>query len=472
MSINKYPTKVLQFGGGNFLRAFSNWMVDVLNLEKQFNGNVIIVKPTPRGDYTELKSQNGQYHILTKGIKEGEVISETHKVTSINEVIHPYNEWDRYLQSAELESIRFIISNTTESGIKYSEEEFYIDTCPVEFPAKLTRWLFHRWEHFNGAEDKGCIHLPCELIENNGSTLQDCVLQYINNWNLEEEFQNWILNSNYFCNTLVDRIVPGKPQQTSENAALENDELIVMAEPYHLWAIEANEQVQKELPIEGSGLNIIFTDDLTPYRKLKVRILNGAHTAMVPVGYLAGISTVREVLEDQVVGTFIKELLYQEVLPTIDFPKEKLETYVEVTLDRFRNPFVDHQLLSISLNSISKFRYRLLPTLLDYVEIYNSVPDRITSSLSALIVFYLGKYKNATIPRKDSTPTLQFFDNLQKELEAKEDIEKVVEVIFANVDFWGQDLNLVEGLKSITSQKVQNLLEMDRSEMKQVTTLG
>ncbi|MCL4120754.1 UNVERIFIED_CONTAM: hypothetical protein GTU68_031616 [Idotea baltica] len=432
-------------------------MVDILNKKGQFDANVIIVKPTPRGDYTALRNQNGQYHILTKGIQEGELISDTHKVTSIREVIHPYNNWSRYLESAEKDSIRFIISNTTESGIKYSDEKLESNTCPKEFPAKLTRWLYHRWLHFDGAADKGCIFLPCELIEDNGTVLKDCILQHITNWNLQDGFKEWILNSNYFCNTLVDRIVPGKPLKASENEMLNKDELLVMAEPYHLWAIEGPEQVRHELPVEGSGLNIVFTDDLSPYRKLKVRILNGAHTAMVPVGYLAGIETVREALEDPEVGVFIKELLYQEILPTIDYPKEKLEAYIESTLDRFRNPFVDHQLLSISLNSISKFRYRLLPSLLDYIAKFNSLPDRITSSFAALIVFYLGKHNYSSIPRNDSAHTLEFFDNLQQELEAGKNITDIISCTLAHQEFWGQDLNQIYGLQSALSKKVQAL---------------
>ncbi|MFT4568991.1 MAG: tagaturonate reductase, partial [Saprospiraceae bacterium] len=440
-------------------RAFSNWMIDILNKEQDFDGSVIIIKPTENGDYPALRNQQGRYHIITKGIQNGDLVSNIHQVTSISRIIHPYNEWQQFISTAELELMRFIISNTTESGIRYVEEEFTPDSCPKEFPAKITLWLYHRWQHFDGNNGKGCIILPCELIEDNATKLKECILQHIQNWNLGSGFKEWIINSNYFCNTLVDRIVPGKPKGLQENETLKNDDLLVMAEPYHLWAIEAPDLVKEELPFQETDLNVVFTDDLTPYRKMKVRILNGAHTGMVPVGYLHGLSTVREAVEDDTVGTHIRELLYEEIMPTLDFPKPETEAYIKATIDRFRNPYVDHQLLSISLNSITKFRYRLLPSLLDYVNKFNKIPDRISTSLSSLIIFYLGKYKGETIPRRDDASIIRYFDNLRQDWEVNQQMESVITSILSRADFWGQDLNEIEELNEILTKKVTDKID-------------
>ena len=459
MEASPYPEKVLQFGGGNFLRAFSNWMIDILNEQKQFNGSVIIVKPTPKGDYEDLRNQNGKYHIVTKGIEKDTLISEVHHITSISRVIHPYNEWEVFLDSAKVETLRYIISNTTESGIRYVEEQYQLNSCPTEYPAKITMWLHHRWQHFNGGIDKGCVILPCELIEENATNLLQYVLQHIEDWNLEDEFKEWITGSNYFCNTLVDRIVPGKPSKGSIDNSFADDQLLVMAEPYHLWAIEAPILIQDELSFKVSGLNVIYTENLSQYRTLKVRILNGAHTAMVPVGYLNEISTVREAVEDKKIGKFLNNLLYDEIKPTLDFPESIIDSYIAVTLDRFRNPFVDHQLLSISLNSISKFRFRLLPSLLEYVKKFNTPPTHITNSLAHLIKFYLGKYNGQPIPRRDDEITIQFFDDLRQKWEENQQMDYVISSILGREDFWGQDLNKIEGVAAVLIKKASDIIE-------------
>lgn len=308
------PIKILQFGAGNFLRAYFDWMVDVLNEQTDFNGDVLIIKPTETGDYLSLRQQNGLYHILTNGFKEGELIQDTHLVKCIQEVIHPYNQWDDYIDSAKLESIKLIVSNTTEAGIQFNPHDQYADKPAREFPAKLTQWLYARWSHFNGDPDQACIILPSELIEHNGSRLRECVLQYANHWSLTESFAEWISTHCQFYNTLVDRIVTGYPTERAEQLKKDlgcEDKLMVEAEPYHLFVIEGPRELNAVIPFDKTNLNVVFTDDLQSYRAIKVSLLNGCHTAMVPVGYLAGVRTVKEAIDHPEVGSFIQNVLFK-----------------------------------------------------------------------------------------------------------------------------------------------------------------
>lgn len=445
------PNKVLQFGGGNFLRAFTDWMIDELNKTADFNAGVIIVKPTEKSDYTALRAQDGLFHLLTNGLRNGELVAETQLIQCIQQIIHPYREWDHYLKSAESPTIRFIISNTTESGIQFSPSDQFSDSPPSEFPAKLTKWLYHRWQYFQGKAERGCIILPCELIEQNGQILQSLVLKYAELWNLEKTFNNWIKEHNYFCNTLVDRIVPGFPKEQLAEVYQKigfKDDLLVSAEPYHIWVIEASKAVQAELPFEQTHLNVVFTEDLKPYRQLKVRILNGAHTTMVPVGYLAGIDTVREAVEHEVMGPFIKKALFEEILPTLDFDQSQKEKYAFDVLDRFKNPFIHHQLISIALNSSSKYKTRVLPSLLDYVELKGSLPKNLVTALAALIYFYSGKRGTQTIPLKDSETVLSFFKQIWQDWEQTKDTAQLVQAVLANENLWAQDLNKVDDLRT------------------------
>jgi len=443
------PNKILQFGGGNFLRAFTDWMIDELNKVTDFDAGVIIVKPTERGDYTALREQDGLFHIVTKGIRDGELVEEHQLIECVQEVIHPYLEWDKYLRSAESPFIRFIISNTTESGIKFNEADKFSDSPPIEFPGKLTRWLYHRWKHFRGSADSGCVMLPCELIEANGDALKACVLKYIEFWELGGDFLDWLDKENHFCNTLVDRIVPGFPKDIIEevyNKIGFEDVLVVAAEPYHTWVIEASSAIQSQLPFDQTNLNVVFTDDLSPFTQLKIRILNGAHTAMVPVGYLANIESVREAIEDEKVGSFVKQIIFEEILPILDLPQDQKEKYANDVLDRFRNPFIHHQLISISLNSTSKFRTRVLPSLLVYIEKYNEVPNNLVTAFAALICFYSGKRGDQDIPLKDSKVALSFFRDAWARWTTTKDTSRLVQTVLSHSDLWGVDLYGVNGL--------------------------
>ncbi|MEM0993178.1 MAG: tagaturonate reductase [Bacteroidota bacterium] len=453
-----YPPKVLQFGGGNFLRAFVDWMIEELNEKTDFGGSVVVVKPTERGDYDALRAQDGLFHVLTRGIKNGNLVDTHQLISCIHQVVHPYREWDTYLKTAELESIQFIVSNTTEAGIQFSATDRMEDTPAQEFPAKLTQWLYHRFQHFEGASDKGCIFLPCELIEDNAIALRDSILQYAAHWQLDSAFADWIRNNNHFCNTLVDRIVPGYPKNdiSAIQAAIGyEDQLLVAAEPYHIWAIEAEEHIQQALPFAETALNVVFTNDLSPYRELKVRILNGAHTVMVPIGYLAGIASVREAVADEKVGKIIQDIIYDEILPTLDYPKETLEQYAKDVLDRFKNPFIHHLLISISLNAIPKFKARLLPTLQAYVARFGHAPKGIGKALAHLIYFYKGEYRGKEIPLKASDTVLDFFQNLWTS--TTPDLAHIVKKTLVHQDFWGTNLNELADLPAVVLEELEQI---------------
>lgn len=414
-SSQPFPERVLQFGGGNFLRAFVNWMLDVYNEKMNGDLGVLLVTPIEYDNYTNWQEQEGLYHVLTRGLQNGEIIDDTHLVSCISRIIHLYPQWSDFLKSAENPDTRYIISNTTEAGIRFSPEDKVNDTPPREFPAKLTLWLYHRYRHFQGSPGSGCIFLPVELILKNGEMLRECILQNADNWGLEDGFKNWINEANVFYNTLVDRIVPGISRDVLpeewEKLGME-DTMMTQGEPFHLWVIEGPEAIREELPLDKAGLQVIFTDDLSPYRTRKVRILNGAHTSMVPVGYLSGIETVREALEDEVVGKFINQVIFDEIIPTLDLPDEELQQFANDVLDRFRNPFIRHQLISISLNSVSKFKTRVLPSILEFVNRRGSLPQNLVFSMAALVRFYKGELNGKEIPLNDDPEALSYLREL------------------------------------------------------------
>ena len=443
------PIKILQFGGGNFLRGYFDWMVDVLNDQTDFNGDVIIVKPTEQGDYHSLRDQDGLYHVRTNGIRNGNLISDVDLIECIQGIIHPYQDWSAYLNSAHESSIRYIVSNTTESGIQYNDSDKFLDISPKEFPAKLTRWLYERWTHFKGASDKGCVILPFELIENNGLKLKECVLNYANLWELEESFSAWLNDHNSFCNTLVDRIVTGFPKSDIEEIFESigfKDELIVDAEPYHLLVIQGPESLSSELPFGKTNLNVKFTNDLSHYREIKVRILNGAHTSMVPIGYLSGLETVGEVMNDPELSKFISRLLVDDVIPTLDFHEDELMKYLEDVLDRFRNPFIHHKLIDISLNSISKFKTRLLPSVLEYHSLKGYYPQHILTAFTALLVFYQGKRNSEDIALRDNDEIIDFFKSEWK-IDDTWTYDNFIKQVLSNKKLWDQDLSLLNNFK-------------------------
>ncbi|MDQ3278113.1 MAG: tagaturonate reductase, partial [Bacteroidota bacterium] len=348
----EYPEKVLQFGEGNFLSCFVDWMFHRLNRAGAFNGSVVAVQPIERGMVDLLNAQDGLYTVYLRGLKAGQPESTHETVDVISRGINPYTEFAAYLQTAENPDMRYVVSNTTEAGITYSETDMPTDAPPASFPAKLAVWLHHRFTTFNGDNTKGVHIIPCELIEKNADNLKRVLLQLSERWGYEEQFTDWLQTACTFSNTLVDRIVPGYPATRMEEITKElgyEDKQVVEGEPFHLWVIEAPESLQQELPFPSIGLDVLYVPDITPYRTRKVRILNGAHTTLVPVAYLYGIDTVREAVEDAVIGKFLRSAIFEEIIPTLDLPKEELEQFAAEVIDRFRNPYIKHQLLSIAL---------------------------------------------------------------------------------------------------------------------------
>lgn len=444
------PVKVVQFGGGNFLRAFVDWMIDILNEEADFGGSVAVVKAAPRGlfdaPYTQLAAQDGLYHVQLNGIRNGRLLTETRLVSAISQVVNPYDACDDFLALARLPDVRFIISNTTEAGIALDPADRPDDAPPVSFPGKLTVFLHERYRHFRGDAARGCIILPCELIEHNGAQLRQCVLDLAVLWGLEEDFISWLHTANVFCDTLVDRIVPGFPHGRADEirqAVGFDDQILVEGEQFHSWVIQGPTWIQNEFPTGQTDLHVKFVADLTPYRDLKVRILNGAHTAMVPVGYLYGLRTVKETVENAVVGPFVASLLEQEVLPTLRAAQAEKEQFACDVLERFRNPYLKHDLSAIALNSISKFRARLLPSLLAYCDQFGGPPPRITLSLAALIRFYRGEWQGAATPVRDSAEVLAFF---AAAWQANKTAAGLAAAVLGNESLWGQDLTAVPHL--------------------------
>ena len=442
---DSFTERILQFGEGNFLRAFANWMIHEMNHKANFDAGAVVIQPIANGLIKTLNDQDGLYTLYMNGIKNGEVLSERKVVDCIQRGINPYEDYDAYLANAQNPNLRFVISNTTEAGISYNPEDNLEDAPQASFPGKLTALLYKRFHFFNGASEKGLIVIPCELIDRNGDNLKKIVLQYATDWNLDKGFVSWINNDNIFCNTLVDRIVPGYPRDKIDNITEELgyiDNLVVEGEQFHLWVIEAPESLKNEIPAKTCGLNIVFTNNMEPYRTRKVRILNGAHTSLVPVSYLYGIDKVRESIEDQVVGKFIQDAIFEEICPTLDLPKQELKQFSNAVLERFRNPYLEHDLISISLNSISKYKTRVLPSILEYIKRENTLPKRLLFSLAALIAFYRGNRNGVNIPLKDDQSVLDFFAAQWIAF----DVKAIAKATLQNVDFWGQDLTQISGL--------------------------
>jgi len=463
-NIDTYPERVVQFGGGNFLRAFVDWIIEILNEETDFASSVVLVKSTA-GTYDALDQQDGLYHTLLQGIQAGELVEESKLITCVNRTLYPYEDFESYLDLARQPDIRFVFSNTTEAGITFVDSDKVTDAPPSSFPAKLTLFLLERYRHFDGASDKGCIIIPTELIVDNGKTLREIILQYADLWSLDSSFIEWVKLHNVFCNTLVDRIVTGFPKGNAEQVFKSlgyKDNLLVAGEIYHSWIIEGDSTLLDEFPVAKTQtpLNVKIIDDASVYRTIKVRLLNGAHTSIVPIGYLLGIESVRESVEHPALGQFVQDLLKHEVIPSIDgVALEELQSFANDVIDRFRNPHIHHLLIAIALNSTSKFKERLLPSLLGYYTKTGQLPHRIVLAFSALIRFYKGDWQGETIPLKDDAQVLAWF---KQQWDESDSVESLVTAVLQNVDLWGQDLSLIDGL---FEQVSANIIAIDNDDL-------
>jgi tagaturonate reductase len=458
-TIKEMPERILQFGEGNFLRGFIDWMINEANEKGLFNGRVVVVQPLNQGLVEVLNSQDGLYTLYLRGIQGGKVVEEKSVISSISRGINIFSQFDEYLKCAENTDLRFIISNTTEAGISYNSNDRLEDKPPASFPGKLTVLLNKRFKYFNGDAAKGLIIMPCELIDRNGDNLKSIVIQLANEWGLGKEFISWIENSNYFLNTLVDRIVTGYPRDEVEKITEElgyKDNLLDTAEIFHLWVIEGDNRFSEELPLTRAGLNVIWTEDMAPYRTRKVRILNGAHTMTVLAAYLYGLDTVMECMDDDLISAFMRKGIFEEIIPTLDLPEKELLDFANAVSERFKNPFIKHYLLSISLNSTSKYKTRVLPSILEYVNRKGELPKVLTFSMSALIAFYRGTKirENSLIGNRqaneykinDDVPVLELFSKLWRDYEvSRNGSEKLVSEVLSKMDIWGTDLNDIPG---------------------------
>ena len=456
------PIRVVQFGEGNFLRAFADDMIDIANEKGVFDGSIAIVKPRP-GSLERFEKQNCLYTVILRGLERGKVINRRRIVTSVAAALGYYENTDAVMALARLGTLRFVVSNTTEAGIVLREDDHF-DGVPESFPGKLAKFLYERYTAFGGAADKGLIVLPAELIENNGKTLREYVLKLAAVWGLPAAFGLWVENACVFCNTLVDRIVTGYP--AGEAGALGQtlgytDELLTVGEPFGLWVIESEKDISGEFPLDQAGLPVLFTNDLTPYRTRKVRVLNGAHTASVPAAYLCGHSIVRACMHDEVMGRFIRLTVLREIVPEVPLPREETEAFAASVFERFENPFIDHALLAISLNSVSKWKTRVLPSLLDSLRAGGRLPKLLTFSFAALLAFYTSdrlmadglhamRQDGEEYVIRDGADVLAFFA-----ANSTRDAADFVCAAAAREDFWGMDLTaLPDFTDTVTRQYI------------------
>jgi len=438
------PIKVVQFGEGNFLRAFVDYAFYRLNKEVDFNAGIAIVQPLKDGMVNMINDQDGLYTLFMNGIKKGEKIQDIELIDNIVKTVNPYTEFANYLALAKEEELQFIVSNTTEAGIEFIESDTPGMQPPVSFPAKLTVLLYERFKHFNGDASKGVTVIPCELIDYNSETLKKYILQYVDLWKLEDAFKTWVSDACTYHSTLVDRIVPGYPRAEIEeyNSKLDyEDNLIVAAEPFFLWAIEGGDDLKAKLPFHKTDLNVKIVDDIRPFKMIKVRILNGAHTAMVPFSLLHGNKLVMETVNGDFTGKFVNSVI-SEISETLDMDKNEITAYSEEVMDRFKNPFIKHALADIALNSVSKFKVRVLPSLLGYVNANKKLPVNLTFSLASLIRFYKGTWNDQSLPVKDGEDISAFFNGLWK----SDDYEKIARLTLQNKGFWDVDLTEIPGL--------------------------
>ena len=443
---NKYPERIIQFGEGNFLRAFADWIIFNMNQKAGFNSSVVIVQPLENGMVNSLNEQDGLYHVNLQGLQNGKEVDSIQLIDVVSRGLNPYAQYDEFLKLAEIPEMRFVISNTTEAGIAFAPSCKLEDAPAKSYPGKLTQLLFNRFNVFNGAMDKGLIIFPCELIFDNGKVLKKCIDQYIELWNLGEDFKHWFDSACAVYCTLVDRIVPGYPRdsigQILDRIGLD-DKLVVKGEIFHLWVIEAPKTVEKEFPADKAGLNVLFVPCEKPYHDRKVTLLNGPHTVLSPVGYLAGLDTVKECCDDPVIGRFVKKVMFDELLETLDLPRVELTQFADAVLERFRNPFVKHFVTSIMLNSFPKFKTRDLPGLKIFLERKGVLPSGLVLGLAAIVTYYKGgKRGKDEIVLKDDPVIIELLNNLWADGSPIDVAKGVLGAEF----IWGEDLNLIPGL--------------------------
>lgn len=457
------PIKVVQFGEGNFLRGFVDYMIDITNEKGLFDGDIVLIKPIEFGSLERFHNQDCQYTVSLSGIVDGEAKVQNRVVTSVADAVDAIEEYEKYNDLAKIDTLRFVVSNTTEAGIVYDETDKFELNPPKTFPGKLTKFLYTRYKEFNGDLSKGLVMLPVELIDDNGMHLHECVLKQIANWGLEAEFKNWVEEACTFGQTLVDRIITGYPRDTDSQLWEEwgyKDELIVTGEPFALWVIETDKDISKEFPLPDAGMPVVFTKDHHPYKQRKVRILNGAHTSFVLAGYLAGHDIVLECMNDPMMRQYVTTTIFDEIIPTLTLPKEECEEFANAVLTRFDNPYVKHALMAISLNSCSKWKARCMPSFVKYIENEGKVPTYLSFSLAAFMAFYtgteirdgklVGHRGNDEYLVSDDAAVLEFFA-----ANSSKDSKEFAQAVLSNKAFWDRDLTELSGVLDTISAQLE-----------------
>ncbi|MFD0712336.1 tagaturonate reductase [Paenibacillus sp. GCM10027626] len=473
------PVTVLQIGEGNFLRGFVDWMIHECRRQGLYEGSIAVSQPRPSGKkkLDALRAQDGLYTLVTRGMELGKQVERSEIISVFSEMIDPYEQWQAFLQIAERPELQVIVSNTTEAGLSYQPEELREGEPVASFPGKITLLLYRRYKTFNGAADAGLLLLPCELLERNGDELQRCVLQYCADWQLPEAFREWVVRHNRFLNSLVDRIVTGYPDDEAEAWFEEwgyRDALLNTAEPYHFWAIEGEPALDDILPFRKAGLNVQWVEKLQPYQLRKVRILNGAHTLMTPLGILLGKEQVREVMEDEQLGAFIRDTVEQDIIPQLPLPAEQLRAYAADVFERFRNPYIRHRLSDIAMNSLSKFTVRLLPAIAAYLDQGAPVPERLVRGFAGLLRYYKveqaadgGYYGSAlqggaSYQVKDDAAAIERLRSAWHEAfacsgAAAPDYRVAAEKLLGCSEVWGRDLAAEAGLVAAVADQLAAL---------------
>ncbi len=467
------PVTILQVGDGNFLRGFVDWMVDVANGQGLTKAGVAIAQPLDQGIANLLKAQDNLYTVLLRGIEGGREVEARRVVSCVSEALNPYADWARMVELASSPALRFFVSNTTEAGIADREEPYTPGTCQDSFPAKVAALLHARYKALGGSADSGLVFLPCELIEANGANLKRIVLAHAKRWGLEAGFADWVETHNHFLNTLVDRIVPGYPKD--EAAALSakwgyEDRLAVAAEPFHVWVIEGPAHLADELPLHKAGLNVVWTDDLQPYRTRKVRILNGAHTASALAAYCAGLDTVKSMMDDPTVSAYLNTVMFEEIVPYVPLPEAERQDYARTIMERFGNPYIRHELISITLNSVSKWQVRVLPSLKDAVARNGQAPTGLSFSLAALLRFYRGTLANGACTGEREAGSYPISDNAEVIAAMcaawtanAGDLRALAVAVLSDVRLWKEDLTAIPGL---TARVADSLAAIEAKGMK------
>ncbi|MGM9548330.1 MAG: tagaturonate reductase [Faecousia sp.] len=466
--LEKAPEKVLQFGEGNFLRAFVNYWFDVSNEKAGWNGKCVLVQPIAPGLAKLINEQEGLYTLYLRGTENGEKVDRKRVISSVSRCLNPYEkaDFDAMMEVAVSDDLEYVVSNTTEAGIVYDPACALTDEPASSFPGKLTQVLYRRWQAGKG----GLVILSCELIDNNGKELLKCVNQYIDQWGLEADFRAYVNEKCTFCSTLVDRIVPGRIRDAAEVARLDaengySDPLTDVGEVFGVWNIEGPAWLEEQLPFKRAGVNCIVVPDVTPYKKRKVRILNGAHTGFVLGAYLGGYDIVRDCMHDDAVRGFMNKMLHEEVIPTLPLAKEDVESFAAAVQDRFNNPFINHELMSISLNSTSKWRARNMPSFLEYIDLKGQLPVCLTMSFAAYIAFFSNdiqeltdaglvcrRPKGNTYVCSDDRWALEFYY-----AHRNDSVEDLVHAVMTNEQMWGQDLTKVPGFEAATVANLKKI---------------